>query len=533
MATTRINNNAENNQVIAYRNSENSIGIVTYDSQSDSDSREIREIITLNYDKEIIENEKIKSKIDKIKDLIDINKDLEIQDFIAQSLSNLSPMYRSHMKNNNNDDLINSFILQFMNDEFIDENFVDNFKDEEMKKKIENSIMYKKNIKKNDISFTVDYLNPFYFCKSKKRKIYCLSQKYQNDGIKFLSLMYMVIFLLFLIIGVIMSMKTFFVKSDSFFQRVSNNTKGGEYFEFYSNEYRCLPLDLDNLLNEDFSINLSCTEEKQFFYISKFGISNLNEEGENIAGCYSKSFKNLINIDSNCDLSDYLNNQLNVSRFKEGEIIINMGRMNIPNRIINNCRNCNRTTKFYLSYSCYIPFFKKDSKTIKRNKFILPVIYLEVGSIIFIYFLSICYRLSFSAFLQQKELNIKNLSLMIDDVDFPKEKMPFVLNYIIKSLNLLLKQKTFLFLQEINYSFINNEEKELYNNLNFAFKKLIFLQNKIDSGKKNDFIERNILIGILSKIFVSLKKTYQEEYDETKKKIKRIIVTSFKKERYQ
>ena len=232
MATTRINNNAENNQVIAYRNSENSIGIVTYDSQSDSDSREIREIITLNYDKEIIENEKIKSKIDKIKDLIDINKDLEIQDFIAQSLSNLAPMYRSHMKNNNNDDLINSFILQFMNDEFIDENFVDNFKDEEMKKKIENSIMYKKNIKKNDISFTVDYLNPFYFCKSKKRKIYCLSQKYQNDGIKFLSLMYMVIFLLFLIIGVIMSMKTFFVKSGSFFQRVSNNTKGVNILNF-------------------------------------------------------------------------------------------------------------------------------------------------------------------------------------------------------------------------------------------------------------------------------------------------------------
>ena len=160
-----------------------------------------------------------------------------------------------------------------------------------------------------------------------------------------------------------MSMKTFFVKSGSFFQRVSNNTKGGEYFEFYLNEYRCLSLDLDNLLNEDFSISLSCTEGKQFFYISKFGISNLNEEGENIAGCYSKSFKNLINIDSNCDLSDYLNNQLNVSRFKEGEIIINMGRMNIPNRIINNCRNYNRTTKFYLSYSCYIPFFKKETNS--------------------------------------------------------------------------------------------------------------------------------------------------------------------------
>lgn len=57
---------------------------------------------------------------------------------------------------------------------------------------------------------------------------------------------------------------------------------------------------------------------------------------------------------------------------------------------------------------------------------------------------------------------------MIDDVDFPKEKMPFVLNYIIKSLQISLKENPIPFLQEINYSFINHEEKELYNNLNFV-----------------------------------------------------------------
>ena len=105
---------------------------------------------------------------------------------------------------------------------------------------------------------------------------------------------------------------------------------------------------------------------KIFFYISKFGISPYNEEGENIAGCFASSFKNLISIDSEWDLTKYLDDKLQKYKYKEANITINVKEMDLKNEITKNCNNKNQRTKFFLSYSCYIPYIKKIKKIKKE-----------------------------------------------------------------------------------------------------------------------------------------------------------------------
>ena len=66
------------------------------------------------------------------------------------------------------------------------------------------------------------------------------------------------------------------------------------------------------------------------------------------------------------------------------------------------------------------------------------------------------------------------MALMLDSINIPKEKMPFELNDILKLMKYVLKDDVFLFIKEINYSIINCEEKEMYEQFNCLLKKTNF-----------------------------------------------------------
>jgi len=303
-------------------------------------------------------------------------------------------------------------------------------------------------------------------------------------------------------------------------------------YTFYSNEYKCLSLEYDDLINNNYSFNISCNEKTIFYYISKFGVSPLNEEIQNIAQCYSKSFKNLINIDENCDLTEFLDSKLEQYRFTENNINININEMNISNQILKNCINKYNKKKFFLSYSCYIPYIKRGDSNFKRKNFIK---YLLISDCFIIY---ICYVFTFSKIssyfrmIKRNKIDIKNLTLMIDNIDIPINKIYFTINDIIKKMknseSVLDQDNTFSFIREINYSFINSEDKKLYEKLNDLLRKKEYLESKIRNIGENEKVPMNCAIMLLSKIFKCCNKTLKEEYEETKRKLKMILTNILK-----
>jgi hypothetical protein len=113
-----------------------------------------------------------------------------------------------------------------------------------------------------------------------------------------------------------------------------------------------------------------------------------------------------------------------------------------------------------------------------------------------------------------RQNNLKNLTLMIDTLDIKRKEIPTILNEILISiknklisLNIITKEDSYFpIIKEINYSFINSDEKELYDKFNFLLRKKEYLKEKIDSGEKDKEIPRNLILTILSKICKCLKK---------------------------
>jgi hypothetical protein len=207
---------------------------------------------------------------------------------------------------------------------------------------------------------------------------------------------------------------------------------------FYSNEFSCLQLDIEDLLNEDYSFNITCSENNTFFHLAKFGISPFDGEGENIANCYAKSYKNLINIDSECDLSEYLEEQLKEFKYFSKDIEISNKKMNIANEILNKCNNKNKRKKFFLTYSCYVSNYKFLGYDANKNSIIIIFLLCELITFTISIQRIIALKAKFTnEFNNNNSIKIKNLTLMIDTINEDIEKMPFFLNDLL----ILIKKK--------------------------------------------------------------------------------------------
>ena len=309
----------------------------------------------------------------------------------------------------------------------------------------------------------------------------------------------------------------------------SNSEEKNKWFPgihgLYSNEYKCISLNIDDLQNDYYSFDISCLDGSIFYYISKFGISPSEEEGDNIAGCFSKSFKNIINIDEDCDLSSYLDEQLNQNRYKEGKISINVKDKNLPNIISTHCINKNQRKKFFLSYSCYNPHIVKNKDKIKRKNFVLSLIRWDTIILFIAYLYLYIDKFIFFKSLKQTNVNIKSNTLMINTLNINREKIPIILNEILRQMKNILKENKEEFeinninkiIREINYSIIDDDEKELYENFNNLLKEKAYLQTKIG---KNEIMPRSLLVNLLSKICKCFKKTYEDQLKKVEKELK-------------
>ena len=256
---------------------------------------------------------------------------------------------------------------------------------------------------------------------------------------------------------------------------------------FYSNEFSCLQLDIEDLLNEDYSFNITCSYNSTYFYLSKFGISPIDLESENIANCYAKTYKNLINIDAECDLSEFLEEKLKFYKHKNQDIEINIKEMNISNEILYNCNNINNKKKFFLTYSCYISNYTLFNYDISKNSIAWIYLVLEHFSLLLVFLRIVFFRKTFiEKYNSNNSLKIKNLTLMIDTINV-KNDIPFFINELLfsikkKILDIKIVSKNedpYSLIKEINFSIINQEEKELYDNFNHLLRKRECLKEKI------------------------------------------------------
>jgi len=142
----------------------------------------------------------------------------------------------------------------------------------------------------------------------------------------------------------------------------------------------------------------------------------------------------------------------------------------------------------------------------------------------FFFFFSIIYN-KFSLISLVKLNSIKNLTLMIDNLDIEKKNIPSFLNNFLKSLKDHPEhhQPFWQYIREINYSFLDYEEKEIYDKLNFLLLKREQLINKIESDKANNPIERSLIFTLLSRIWKRFVITYKKENENTEKELIKIL----------
>jgi len=561
-----IENGNENNEfkienkIILYpivkRSEENRL-----DTDKKIDLENIQQIkIDRNSNKELTNAE----KLDICNNNLDSEEDIEVIKIKNLNLENNEKYIKyfidsNKKKGNDNDKSYDDLINKYFDNQLIDENYVKNFNAED-NKKIENSIMYKKYIiNTEDKSDNFKDIFNHMFCSfrlfkcfldcctfrkkgkvltddiTKKDKLNNL--KYQNFWNYGLNLIFFEVTGFFLISQIVMIISVA-IGFDSEDENTNSASLNFRWKQFYSNQYKCMQIDLNNLLDENYSFDISCFNNKNFFYISKFGISPYNEEGENIAGCFASSFKNLISIDSECDLTRYLDDKLQKYKHQEANITINVKEMELKNEITKNCNNKNQRTKFFLSYSCYIPYIKKNKENKKRSELIVPIIFFE-AVLFFLNYLSLFYNSSkFSQAMRQN--NIKNLTLMIDTLDIKRKEMFKALNEILVliknkliSLNIITNEEPyFQIIKEINYSFVNSDEKEIYDKFNFLLRKKEYLKEKVNSGEKDNSIPRSSILTILSKISRCFKKTYQEEFEENEKELEKTLLKIKEKKDY-
>lgn len=150
--------------------------------------------------------------------------------------------------------------------------------------------------------------------------------------------------------------------------------------------------------------------------------------------------------------------------------------MNIKNLISNHCLNKNQRKIFFLSYSCYIPYIesKIKEKKVERNTFISYIMDWDIIILFIAYLFMYIDKYIFFKSLKHSDVNIKNMTLMIDNIDIDKEKILIAINEIFKEIKKIINEDEEIFksinineiIKEINYSILNTDEKELYENFN-------------------------------------------------------------------
>ena len=416
----------------------------------------------------------------------------------------------------------NNLINPYLNDDLIDENYYDLFSETQ---NYTHSLMFKKNgIRDREIMKCVenenindyDYINLNNCFKSFCEKLFgnFLKKGSEEKEINHILHILLIISIIFTCFAFYFSEEFSLIKRD-----LDIDDLNSEYFlKFYTKEYLCLSFDILDLKNENFIFNITCPNETLFYYVSKFGISPDNEEGENIANCYSKSFRNLIKTKSDCDFGKKMDEIL--VDFKYVNEVIEVAHKNLDFfESLISCSNINNKNKIFLSYSCYYPYLNRDDKMITRKKFINKIIICESICIILCFLTLFIFRIFFYRNMNKVDnISIKDLTIMIDNLDIKKTSLPSVLNSIISQIN--SKSENILqYIQEINYSFINSEEKELFEELN----NLIIKNRYLEKNLSNRIYPRSCLFRVLFKVLFCFKKTYKEEYINNQKKLKRIL----------
>ena len=428
---------------------------VDVDNNIDSNRRTMTQIENESTQSNILD---IKNRIDTFKDNININQNILFQEFQSEFINQILSSYKI-INQEYTENIDRNLIEPYFSNELFEENYVDsNFHIETIK----NSILFKKNVLNMDNLIRLRILQ-----KQIQNNLSAVKQieideireninyrNYQYIGMYGLNSIFSKIFFLLNLSSIIMLFLIRIDKNSNLIKKINKNFWMPFIYTFYSNEYKCISLEYNDLRDNNYSFNISCNENKIFYYISKFGISPLNEEGENTAVCYSESFKNLINIDNNCDLTEFLDSQLDQYRYTENNINVNFYEMNISNKILDHCINKHNKTKFFLSYSCYIPYIKKGNSNVKRKDFIKYMIISDCFIIYFCYILTFTQLSQYFRIIKKNKINIKNLTLMIENIDIPIIKISFIINDILnqlKNLEEFREDNDYSFIREINY----------------------------------------------------------------------------------
>ena len=473
----------------------------------------------------------IRDEIDLEKNREENNKlseDLSFTQIIGHFINKTIKYYSIPFKRPNSLDFIKKrFLVPYFNNEIIDENYFDNFNCEKAIKKVDNSIMYKKNKIKDDEEENLACTELFFFCKGKN---FLEFQNNQNNGIGRMKIIFLFALISILSFNIFSENKFKNVKVENSIKKKYEQKIWNEAIGLNSFEYNCI---FFNIHNCSYDLHLTCREGQKFYRISRFGFSPPGEEGHNIASCFSKTFKNLINIDEYNDYSEELNFDLIEYRYEEVEPKINIYYTYYYDYLYDYSIKNNRDIIF-LSYSCYIPYIKYDNKKITRKEFIMPIIKIDAICYLISYLILFLLRFIFYRSLDKSKICIKDLTLMIDTINIPRERLPYALNDIIKSINKILLENLkqyyndFLFpfksLKEINYSFIDYEEKKLYKQLNLLLRKKIYLEKNHTTKIKKSFI-----FEILFRIFHCIKIFNKNELEETEKEIKKLIIKLIKR----
>ena len=493
--------------------------------------------------------EKIKEELDSKKDKINeknkIDEKLNMDNFFGIFLEKTEKLYQIPQKENSMDNIVrNNLINPYLNDELIDENYYNLFSESQ---NYTNSLMFKKNgirereIKKfdeekknnnyNNINYNYNYnyynynYNYSYYnntsivdkqCKY-DFKYFCGSfykEGSEEKKISSIKSIILIISFIFTIFSLCFNDEFSLVNDDS-----DSGLLASSSLKFYTKEYLCLSFDISDLKKENFTFNIRCPNETLFYYVSKFGISPDNEEGENIANCYSKSFRNLIKTNFDCDFGKNMDYYLTDFKYNSGVFKVENKNLDFIESL-KSCSNINNKNKIFMSYSCYYPYLKKLDNNITRKKFISPIILSESICIMLCYLILFIFRIFFYRNMNKvNNITLKDLTIMLDNLDIKKTNLPSVLNSIIFEINTKIENFSLYDIQEINYSFINSEEKELYEELN----KLIIKNRYLEKNISNKEYPRCCLFRVLFTVLFCFKTTFKEEYMNNQKKLKNII----------
>ena len=353
--------------------------------------------------KNISDLEKIRDELDSIKDKINqnekIDEKLNFDNFFEKFLEKTENLYQIPKKEKQMNNIANNNLISpYLNDDLIDENYYDLFSETH---NYTHSLMFKKNgIRERETRKVCEgnkNINNYNYNNLYDLKTFCelcpLCLNFLKKGSEEKEIGHIKCILL--IISVIFTCFAFYLMIEfSSIKRDLDDLNFMDILKFYTKEYLCLSFDILDLKNENFIFNITCPNETLFYYVSKFGISPDNEEGENIANCYSKSFRNLIKTKSDCDFGKKMDEIL--VDFKYGNEVFEVAHKNLNFfESLISCSNINNKNKIFLSYSCYYPYLNKDDKMITRKKFINKIIICESICIILCFLTLFIFRIFF------------------------------------------------------------------------------------------------------------------------------------------